>query len=256
MKTFKITNFTYNIISIIIFILFCLRICIYFITISQIKRKQKLAEIQLSKYQVVMDHIVFFFYPFLLEFLIQILYSYIFPSTFLFQKDQSLLFNIVITIINLFLILGYNINNYLYLILINRPFCDRQVPIKYNYSSRKFWAIFLLQNVALIQNINKFFNTDKQFTIYSYCYFFAFSIIFIILFLISLKSFNYNVFTNHFVSIMAGFSFYSMLVKVGVRIMGYSIKNTFTLVSFNICKVVISCYFEYLNNKVRKNYLL
>jgi hypothetical protein len=49
---------------------------------------------------------------------------------------------------------------------------------------------------------------------------------------------------------MASFTFFSMIVKVGVRIMGYSIKTNFTLVAFNVCKIVISFYFEYLNNNL------
>ena len=250
MKSINITNFIYNIISIVIFILFSYRISIYFFTILKIKRKKKLKEISLSKYQVFMDHLVFLFYPFLLEFLIQILYSYIFPKTFLFKRDQSKFLNILVTILNLFLIIGYNINNYFYLILINRPFYDREVPIKYNYSNQKFWIIFFLQNIVLIQNIDKYFYTNKHFTIFSYCYLIIFTLIFLTLFLISLNSFNYSVFTNHFVSIMAAFCFFSLLVEFGVGILGYTIKSSFTFVTFNLCKIGISCYFEYINNNL------
>ena len=255
MDSLKITNFIYNAISIVIFILFCFRISIYFMTISKIKKRQKLEELKLSKYQVFMDHLVFLLYPFLLEFLVQLLYSYLFPNTFLFKKDQSKFLNILITILNIFLIIGYNINNYFYLILINRPFYDRQVPIKYNYSNKKFSIIFFLQNIVLVQNISKYFYTDKQFTIYSYCYLIFFSIVFFILFFMSLNSFNYRIFTNHFVSTMAAFSFFSMIVEFGIRILGYSIKTYFTLVAFNICKLIISCYFEYLNNNISEKAL-
>ena len=71
-------------------------------------------------------------------------------------------------------------------------------------------------------------------------------------------------FTNHFVSILAAFCFFSLLVEFGVGILGYTIKSSFTFVTFNVCKISISCYFEYINNSLsakklfnlaKKNYL-
>ena len=252
LKTFKATNFIYNVISLIIFVLFCIRISIYFYTIYRIKKKQNLDKIKLSKYQIFMDHLVFLFYPFFLGFLAQIVYSLIFDSP-LFKLDQNKFINLLIAILNIFLIIGYNINNYFYLKLINRPFSNRDVSIKYRYSNKKFWVIFFMQNVALIQNLGKYFYLDKQFEIFTYCYFCIFAIIFLIVFLTSLQSFNYNVFTNHFVSIMAGFSFFSILVEASVRILGYTIKSNFNLFTFNILKVITACYFEYLNNNISNN---
>ena len=73
------------------------------------------------------------------------LFRSIFPKTFLFKIDQSKFLNILVTILSLLLIIGYNINNYFYLILINRPFYDREVPIKYNYSNQKFWIFFFTE---------------------------------------------------------------------------------------------------------------
>ena len=252
---FKITNLIYNIICLVIFVLFCLRISIYFFTIFKLKKKQNLDKIKLSKYQVFMDHLVFLFLPLLKGFLVQIVYAQIFPNSFLFKLDQSKFFNLLVTFLNILLIIGYNINNYFYLKLINRPFCDRDVPIKYRYSNNKFWAIFLLHNVVLFQNIDQYFYLDKQFSIYSYCYFCVFGLIFIIFFLTSLNSFNYNILTNHFVSIMSGFCFFSIFLEGSVRIFGYTIKSDFNLVTFNILKIITACYFEYLNNNINNNKL-
>ena len=255
MKEAKITNFIYVIISLVIFVLFCLRILIYFYTIYKIKKKQNLEKIKLSRYQVFMDHLVFLFYPFLLEFLMQIIYSFVFPDTNIFKQDQSKLINILIAIVNILLIIGYNINNYFYLRLINRPYCDREVPIKYRYSERKFWIIFFMQNTTLIQSLEEYLYTDNQFAIYAYCYFCIFGLIFIILFFISLDEFNYNILTNRFVSIMAGFCFFSILMEASVRILGYTIKSDFTLFTFNILKVITSGYFDYLSNNINNNKL-
>ena len=89
-QSFQITNFTYIIISLVIFVLFCFRIFLYFLTIYKLNKKQNLDKIKLNKYQVFMDHIVFLLYPFLLEFLVEMLFSFIFPNTFIFKKDQSI----------------------------------------------------------------------------------------------------------------------------------------------------------------------
>jgi hypothetical protein len=255
MKAIKLTNLVYLIISLVIFVLFCLRITIYFYTIYKIKKKQNLEKIKLSRYQVFMDHLVFLFYPFLLEFLMQIIYSFLFPETNIFKLDQPQIVNILIAIVSIFLIIGYNINNYFYLSLINRPYCDRDVPIKYRYSVRKFWIIFFMQNTALIQSLEEYLYTNNQFAIYSYCYFCVYALIFIMLFFISLDEFNYNVLTNHFVSIMAGFCFFSILLEASVRILGYKINSDFTFFTFNILKVITSCYFEYLSNNINNNKL-
>jgi hypothetical protein len=85
-----------------------------------------------------------------------------------------------------------------------------------------------LHNVVLFQNIDQYFYLDKQFSIYSYCYFCVFGLIFIIFFLTSLNSFNYNILTNHFVSIMSSFCFFSMLIEALVRILGYTLTSDFT----------------------------
>ena len=112
-----------------------------------------------------------------------------------------------------------------------------------------------MQNVVLFQNVDKFFYLDKQFSIYSYSYFCVFGLIFIIFFLTSLNSFNYNIITNHFVSIMAGFSFFSIFLEASVRIFGYKITSDFNLVTFNILKIFTASYFEYLRNNINNNRL-
>ena len=129
-----------------------------------------------------MDHIVFLFYPLILEFLFQIYFSYFFPDNYIFKRDMSKIINIIIVIINTFLLIAYNINNYYYLHVINRPLSDENVPVKYRYSRRKFWAIFLLHNIIIIQSLDFYFITDQQVKTASFCYFCFFAFIFFLLF--------------------------------------------------------------------------
>ena len=254
--TLKITNLIYIIISFIIFILFCIRMSLYFYVIKKLRSKENLTKIKLTKYQIFMDHFVFLFYPFILEFLSQIYITYIFPDNYFFKRDKSEIINIIIILINTFLLICYNINNYYYLHVINRPLCDRNVPVKYRYSRGKFWSIFLLHNVSIIQCLDFYFNTDRLLEIYTYCYFCFFALIFIIFFWTSLSKFNYSTITNHFISIMSGFCFFSILSEALVRFLKYEIKSTYSLIIFNLCKIIVSAYFDYLNAKMnnKKSY--
>ena len=70
--------------------------------------------------------------------------------------------------------------------IINRPYDDKNTSIKFRYSTRKFWIIFLLQNIALIQSIPTYLYTDEQLEIFSYIYLCLFCLIFLALFLISI----------------------------------------------------------------------
>ena len=62
-----ISNISNVVISIIIFVLFCIRIFFYGTTIYKIKSKKDIETIRPYRFQIFMDHIVFIFYPFLLH---------------------------------------------------------------------------------------------------------------------------------------------------------------------------------------------
>ena len=215
LELIKITNTTYIIISIIIFILFWFRVICYIILKQSLKNKKYLSKCNsiLYRFLNVFEHLVYLIYPLILEFLAQIIYSFLFPDTFIFIKDKPKLLNIIIVIINIILIIGYNIDNYFFMILINKPFDNRSVGIKYRYSSYKFWIVFLLQNVCLIQNIQIFFTTDDQVKLFSYIILIFFGLVFLILFVLSLQKYNYQNISNLFISIMTSFCFFSIIMQ-------------------------------------------
>ena len=257
LELIKITNTTYIIISIIIFILFCFRVICYIILKQSLKNKKYLSKCNsiLYRFLNVFEHLVYLIYPLILEFLAQIIYSFLFPDTFIFIKDKPKLLNIIIVIINIILIIGYNIDNYFYMILINKPFDNRSVGIKYRYSSYKFWIVFLLQNVCLIQNIQIFFTTDDQVKLFSYIILIFFGLVFLILFLLSLQKYNYQNISNLFISIMTSFCFFSIIIKCVCSLCGYSFNTTYSIVSVNILKVLVSIYFCHLNDSMSNEFL-
>ena len=253
----KINNNTYIIISLIIFILFCIRIISYFFLMKQLKHKQYITNIYLLYYKILnfFECLVYLLYPFILEFLFQILLSYIFPETFLFKKDSSKVLNIFVTILNSILIIGYNINNYFFMKIINKPYNDKIDGIKYRYSGRKFWIVLLMQNISLIQNIQIYFNSDRQVKIFSYIYLCFFCLLFLILFIISMQKYNYENIPNSFISIMASFCFFSIIIKCFCSLCGYSFKTNYSIISVNILKIIVSVYFNYLITFIRNNIL-
>jgi len=256
-ELFGITNMSYIIISIIIFILFWFRVVCYIIIMMELKSKKNLSKCYLNFYLIlkVIQHIVYLLYPFILGFLVQIIFSYIFPDTFIFKRDQSKILNLVIAILNVILIIGYNIDNYFFMILINKPYDYRSVGIKYRYSSYKFWIVFLLQNASLIQNIQLYFSKDEQVRLFSYIYLVFFCLIFLILFILSLQKYNYGNIVNSFISILACFSFFSIIIKCVCSLCGYAFKTTSSIVSVNILKVLISIYFCHVNDSMSNEFL-
>ena len=128
-----ISNMGYIVISFIIFVLFAIRIFLYGTTIYKIKSKKDIESIRPYRFQIFMDHIVFIFFPFLLEFLSFSIYIFVFPNRFIIEKDVNSLLNIIVCILNIILIICYNINGIIYMTCVKRPLTDKKTPIKYRY---------------------------------------------------------------------------------------------------------------------------
>ena len=94
-----ITNMGYDVICIIIFVLFSIRIFLYGTTIYKINSKKDIESIRPYRFHIFMDHIVFLLFPFLLEFLSFSLYIFILPNKFIIKKDVNILLNIVVCIL-------------------------------------------------------------------------------------------------------------------------------------------------------------
>ena len=251
-RQLKLTNTKYNIISSVIFVLFCFRMVLYLTVILKIQKKSE--NISLNKYQIILDHLVFLLYPFILEYLAQVYFSFCFKNTYVFEQDVNKYVNILILVLNSFLIIGYNFNNYLFLNVINRPFSERDVPVRFRYSKTKFWILFLLQNVIMIQALD-FYLTDQTLKIYSFGYFCFFGILFICLFLTSLNNYNYNVITNRFLVTISSFCFFSIISEAISRLFGYLVLTKSTLILFNIGKIIVSVFFQYLGKNISNSVL-
>ena len=250
-----IGNLGYIIVSLAIFVLFCVRIFFYGITIHKIKEKKDIESIRPNKFQIFMDHIVFLLYPFLLEFLAFSIFILILPDKFVIKKTENMLLNIIICILNVVLIIAYNVNGVIYMTCVNRPLTDKRTPVKYRYSDKKFYLIFLLQNLVILECLNLYLE-GTSLKIYK-----IIMAIFLIgtfagMYFTSLLSFNYPTSLNNFVDIMAIFSFYSILIDAILYFLKYEITEHLTLAFFTIIKIILAVCFQYITNTININFLL
>ena len=250
-----ISNKAYIVISIIIFVLFCIRIFLYGKTIYKINSKKDIESIRPYFFQIFMDHIVFICYPFLLEFLSFSLFIVILPDNFIIKKDVNTILNIVISILNIILIICYNINGIVYMICVNRPLTDKKTPVKYRYSQKKFYLLFLLQNFVIVQSVYLYLE-GTALKIFNITISIIFASIFIGLYFTSLYTFNYPTLLNNFVDVLAIFCFYSIVIEVILYFLKYDINDYLSLVFVIIIKLIISICFQYISNTLNINFLL
>ena len=250
-----IKNMSYIVISLAIFVLFCIRIFLYGTTIHKINSKKDIETIRPYRFQIFMDHIVFILYPFLLEFLSFSIYICILPNKFIIKKDVNTLLNIIVCILNIILIVCYNINGVIYMTCVNRPLTDKKTPIKYRYSEKKFYLLFLLQNFVIIECLSLYLEGTglKIFRIIIVIFFAG---TFIGLFFTSLYTFNYPTLLNNFVDILAIFCFYSIVVEVILYFFKYNINDHLSLFFFTLIKAIIAVCFQYITNTLNINFLL
>ena len=250
-----IDNLGYIVISLAIFVLFCVRIFFYGITIHQIKEKKEIESIRPNRFQIFMDHIVFLLYPFLLEFLSFSIFILILPDKFVIKKTENMLLNIIVCILNVVLIIFYNINGVIYMTCVNRPLTDKRTPVKFRYSDKKFYLIFLMQNLVIFESLTLYLEGTplKIFKIIIAIFLIG---TFAGMYFTSILSFNYPTSLNNFVDIMAMFSFYSILIDVILYFIKYEITDHLSLTFFTLIKVIIAIVFNYITTTINISFLL
>ena len=248
-------NLGYIVISLIIFVLFCIRIFFYGITIHKIKEKKDIESIRPNRFQIFMDHVVFLLYPFLLEFLSFSIYILVLPDKFQIKKTENMLLNIIICILNIVLIVMYNINGVIYMTCVNRPLTDKRTPVKYRYSDKKFYLIFLMQNLVIFESLNLYLE-GTSLKIYKIIISIFLVGTFAGMYFTSLLSFNYPTSLNNFVDVLAIFSFFSILIDAILYFLKYEITDHLTLAFFTLIKVIIAVCFQYITNTININFLL
>ena len=250
---FNITYKQYIIISLIILAIFMIQMLFYGLKIFQYKESDTKEEMTSYKIQIIIDHLIFLFFPFIIEFLSFIFYMEFLPDKFIIKmKNDNTILNIIIEVFNAILIIGFNFISLIHIISINQQGNEKDVPIKYRFSNRKFTVI---AKFYLIRSYSFIFRTYfiKNF---SYNYFLFIGILFLYLFFSSLRKFNYPTKINKFVELCGYFCFFSVFCEILLTFLNYDVTTYLTLFFVNVGKIIISIYFEYVANIININTLL
>ena len=243
----RMTNLIYFVLSIIIFVLLLIMIISYSRIILFLKNKNKLENISTCKILIIIENICFLLFPYIIEFLSFIFYIEFKGNSFIIKKDLSSFLNILIMILNIISIFGYNFQNFFHILSINNPFDENNDRIKLNYGANKIIIIYLLQNIIMIESLVLYLN-DNYLTIYKTTLNILIFIIFIIFYLYSHYNFNYKTKTNYMINILSIFCFYSIFFEMIFYFLGYTVESYVTLFFYNICKLIISFCFDYATN--------
>ena len=250
-----------------LFVLFIIRLVLYLIIFNGLRNKEiKYKWPMPSKYQIIMDHIAFLFYPYILEFLSYIYYIVFTPSKFVIKTNDNDNFILIIMIVlNTLLIIGYNITNYIYFICSNKVYTvtwfeayentnsDKYIgvdkPIKYDYSKPVFYIILVLQNFSIIETIELYISGKKIFKIIISC---ILLLIFLILFFMTIHKYNYTNLINIVNNILAFYCFYSLILDFFIYFFDHVIMEVSTELIYLLVKFLIS-FLSYISIKIKIN---
>ena len=174
----KYTNFSYTFyisLNTLIYISFLITIVIYLLTLKDFNDYKYTDKFPIPNlYRVINDHLIFLFFPGLIEFLSFSYYFLFFPNDFIikFKGGNVALYTIII--INTLLIIMYNIINLICLIASNKVYTTTLIesylkitsenyvvgkkPILYRFSKFEIIIAIIIHNMALFTPIEQYLN--------------------------------------------------------------------------------------------------
>ena len=162
------------IIYLIIIILLICRIIINYFVIKNIQEYKCINKICfLNKYIIVIEHVVFLFFPYIIEFLSFPYYIYFFPKKFIIKSENEKFLLYIYMTFSIILIIIYNINNYLNFICSNRMniislfdayfniITGKNIkPVAYRTSNFSFYIYIFMQNSSIFLPLQDYSNNS------------------------------------------------------------------------------------------------
>ena len=268
---FNFSVSAYILFCFIIYILFIVRVINYLFVIKRFRNKNvENKNPAPHKFQIILDHIVFLIFPYIIEYLSFSYYIYIFPNDFIIKLgNRSKLEIIVIIFVNTILIVGYNFCNYVFMISSNKKYTTSELEaylrIKneqkyhnnkyalYKCSNIIFYNLILFQNFALIHTIEDYFDVKAR--IY-YKIIITIILTLNILFIILKKLYEYNYFNiiNLLVDVLIYFCLYTIIIDLILFLSSYETINSLLEIINILQKLVLSLITSLLiKYKVRKH---
>ena len=259
----------YYILNVIIAIFFIIRIINYLYYIKMILNyKDKNKWPIPTEFHIIMGHIVFLFFPFIIEYLSFSYYIYFFPSKFIIKLNNTKILAFIFIIINTILIIGYNIENYIDIICANKiytiSFSDAysnvfdkkniRKPLSFRCTNLTLYIYIFIQNFVLFLPIEHYLKRRYQiiFRIIT-----SLLLLFTIAFLFISRIHEYEImnFINCSINILILFCFYSIIIDFIVFIMRYIITKKLLEIIYVIVKLYLS-FITYLLFRIKINKFL
>jgi len=269
---------TYIFFCTIILILFIVRVINYLFVIRRFKNKNlENNNPAPPKIQIILDHVAFLFFPYIIEYLSFSYYIYFFPNDFIFKHgNRTKLEIIAIIILNTILIVGYNFCNFVFMISSNKIYTTSELEaysrIKneqkyhnnkytlYKCSNIIFYNLVLFQNFALIHIVEDYLDVKTR--IY-YKIIVTIYLTLNILFIILKKLYEYNFFNiiNLLVDVLIYFCLYTIIIDLFLFLSHYESINLLLEIINIAQKLVLSLITsllikyklqKYLESKIRQ----
>ena len=270
-KNINISYKIYFISILVILVLFLIRLFFLFKIVKTLNNsKHADTWILPNTYQIIIDHIIFLFFPYIIEYLSFIYYMYFFPNNSIIKSNNIKNIALFLFIfINTVLIIEYNIDNYLGIICSNKIFTStifeansyikekknrNNKSISYVHSNMVIYIFIFLQNFVLILNLENHFNNNYKLFFKEFI-----SILLIlnilILFIYRINKFNYYNFINSSFNIILFFCFYTIILDLIIYLCGYNLSSQLNEIIYVFIKIFLS-YMSYLLFTIKTNSFL
>ena len=253
LQNFQISFLVYGLINSIFIIIFIYRITENAYKYKIYKNTQKWT--LPNKFEIIITHILFLLFPYIIEYLSFSYYIFFFPNKFVVKaKSKDMAFLIIMIIINTILIIELNIENYIDLICCNKIYTitifdvyssllqkdiKKNISISYKCSNLSIYILIFFQNFALISTLENYLN--GYFIVVFKCILsITILLTILILFLGNIKEYNYTNFINNFVNIIILFCFYSVLFDIIIFFLKYRINKVINQIIYEIIKLLTS----------------
>ena len=243
----KMTHFAYIIICSIFFIICIIRLgnTIYLMKRASKYHTTEVYNIKENLLIRILNHIVYVFFSFIIEFLSYIYYIEIFQNDFIIKKDQNLdIFHKIFCVLNAIFIIIYNINNYFFITIANCPSADKSYPFRMRIPSLKLYILIIFQNFSLIHPLQCYLK-DNINRIWCIVYVVIFILLLLWIYILTLKSYNYDNILNIILSFIGEFCFVSIIIEIILFLFSINLETTKELIFFIIAKIgiTICCFF-------------
>ena len=269
-RVFNVSFIVYASIIIIIIILLIIRLIMYYYIIKEFLRNEFSNKwILPNKYLIIIEHIIFLLFPYIIEFLSLSYYIFFFRDNFIPQMNINNNLLIIIIVLCTFLIVIYNVDNYIGIICSNKVYSTTIFDIYTNKKSNKilnnkpviyhcsFYTIYILialQNFVIFITLGEFLN-KKENDIFTIIISITFLLLILIFFYIRINEYIYENFINNTLHILIIYCFYSITIDYVLYLLDYRITLLFSDIFYVLIKLTIS-YITFYLAMIRRNSFL